>query len=416
MTSQIPWRTPSSAPNVAKVQVLASTCIGAVSNAMIALTPLLVFKAEDAGKFAVVYLIFALGWSLTLSMISDAWVRVRGILPAEVNDWAKYSPASLQLALAAGLVGFGVGLVVYGAPVISAAAAIGIAANVNRLGGRYYRVVSHGPGAVIASDLTTTVVFLGVMVSGALLKADLGLTLASAWAISNVAGSGFYRPAVWRRDNHLPAWIRARRDTVGLLLKDSILMDAGANLAPLAMMPIMGAGGFGIYRAVSSVATPVQLLLDPLRPNLSQLPASVVVGRKTLGTVAGAATVMASGAYAVLEIAIHQWGLFPGVLTDLARFAIPCAVFVAANLVGHFYYICARARLGHKSILLGRVFQTILSAAFPLAGLLAFGLAGAIWGFTLAAVCSGTAWLLLVVRNSSLRSAPIRAKDGLRAA
>lgn len=384
------------------MKVMASAAFGALSNAMVALTPLLIFQAEEAGQFAVVYLIFALAWSLTLSIICDAWVRVRATATAEQNSWTHYSPAASQLAIIAGLVGFGVGFAVYGAAPVALAAAIGIAANVSRLGSRYYRVVSHGPVSVIISDVATIVVFIGTLFSATFLEIGLSLALATAWAISNLVGALFYRPSRWRRHTNLLTWIRGRRHAVSLLLKDSILMDAGANLAPLAMMPIMGASGFGIYRAVSSVATPVQLLLDPLRPNISQLPAAVVTGKKTLAAVLAAAVAMSAAAYAVLVVVIEGWGLFPGVLTDLAYYALPCALFVAANLVGHFYYICARARLSQKSILTGRIFQTAVSIAFPLAGLLAFNLGGAIWGFALAAVCSGTVWLLLVLRNPSL--------------
>ncbi|MCC9069030.1 hypothetical protein [Arthrobacter cryoconiti] len=395
---------------------MASAGFGAISNALVALTPLLIFKAEQAGEFAVVYLIFALGWSLTLSIICDAWVRVRGSMSLVENSWEDYSPAASQLAIISGLIGLGAGMVVYGTTLTAVAAAVGIAANVSRLGSRYYRVVSHGPGAVIASDVATIVVFLGVILTLASLKVDLVLALAAAWAISNVIGAGFYRPARWSKSSHLDAWIRSRRHVVGILLKDSILMDAGANLAPLAMMPLMGASGFGIYRAVSSVATPVQLLLDPLRPNISQLPASVVTGRKTFAAIAGAALGMSAAAYAVLVIVIQRWGLFPGVLSDLAHFAIPCALFVAANLVGHFYYICARARLNHRAILTGRVFQTMVSVIFPFGGLLAFNLAGAIWGFALAAVCSGTTWLILVIWDSELRSVAVQIDESARVA
>lgn len=379
---------------------MASAAFGALSNAMIALTPLLIFKSEQAGQFAVVYLVFALGWSLTLSIICDAWVRVRETTSAEGNSWSRYSPAASQLASIAGLVGFGVGLAVYGSALMALPAAIGIAANVGRLGSRYFRVVSHGPVSVIASDVATIIVFVGTIVALASFGTDLSLALVVAWAVSNVIGALFYHPSKWRRNNHLLIWIRSRRHAVSLLLKDSILMDAGANIAPLAMMPVMGASGFGIYRAVSSVATPVQLLLDPLRPNLSQLPATVVSGKKTLAAVLAAALAMSVAAYAVLVVVIQGWGLFPGVLSDLAEFALPCAVFVAANLVGHFYYICARARLNHKAILTGRIFQTIVSIIFPFAGLLVFQLSGAIWGFALAAVCSGTLWLILVMRET----------------
>lgn len=390
---------------MAQIQVMASAAFGALSNAMVALTPLLIFQAEQAGQFAVVYLIFALAWSLTLSILCDAWVRVRATTSVEQSSWNHYSPAALQLSLLAGAVGFGVGYSVYGDVSIALAAAVGIAANVFRLGSRYYRVVSHGPVSVIASDLATIIVFVASLAGTAYFGMDSSLALALAWALSNLVGAMFYRPGRWQRNNHLLAWIALRRHSVGLLLKDSILMDAGANLAPLAMMPLMGTSGFGIYRAVSSVATPVQLLLDPLRPNISLLPAAVVTGRKTLSAVLALALVMSAAAYAVLAVVIEDWGLFPGVLTSLAEYAIPCAVFVAANLVGHFYYICARARLSQKAILTGRIFQTVVSIIFPLTGLLVFQLGGAIWGFALAAAFSGTVWLVSVIRDPGLASA-----------
>ncbi|MEQ7739805.1 hypothetical protein ABQG64_26910, partial [Escherichia coli] len=113
-------------------------------------------------------------------------------------------------------------------------------------------------------------------------------------------------------------------------------MDAGSVGAPLAMAPFLGTANFGAYRSISSVAMPIQLTLDPIRPNISQMPPAVLLSRKVFFGVLGIAALMALGCFGVLGIVLPQLHFVTGALATLAHYAVACTIYVAVGFFGHF--------------------------------------------------------------------------------
>jgi hypothetical protein len=202
-----------------------------------------------------------------------------------------------------------------------------------------------------------------------------------------------------RRGSGLIAWVRHRRGRIVPLLAESLLMDAGSIGAPLAMAPFLGTGNFGAYRSISSVAMPIQLTLDPIRPNISQLPPAVLLSRKVLFGVLGVAALMAMACFAVLGLVLPQLHFVAGALATLAHYAVACTAYVAVGFLGHFYYIVSRGILAHGSLVKGRAVQTAMHILLPFSGLFLNGLDGAVWGFVAANAAAALVWPAFLLRQ-----------------
>jgi hypothetical protein len=364
---------------------------------MVPISALLLFSTVDYGAFSVPYLIFAFGWSMTLSAVCDTWARGRG-QDLEHHEWNGYSGALLTGAGIAAVVTLGVAVVVLGNWSNAVAAAFGVGANIYRLGARFFHSASKGPQAVLASDLAGIVVF--VFTVAAALTFHLGaLTgVLAGWALASIASSMLFLPRL-RRGSGLIAWVRHRRGRIVPLLAESLLMDAGSIGAPLAMAPFLGTGNFGAYRSISSVAMPIQLTLDPIRPNISQLPPAVLLSRKVLFGVLGVAALMAMACFAVLGLVLPQLHFVAGALATLAHYAVACTAYVAVGFLGHFYYIVSRGILAHGSLVKGRAVQTAMHILLPFSGLFLNGLDGAVWGFVAANAAAALVWPAFLLRQ-----------------
>lgn len=383
---------------MARLHFLGSSLLGAVGSAMVPISALLLFSTTDYGAFSVPYLIFALGWSMALSAVCDTWARGRGQDP-DHDGWHSYSGALLTGAGIAGIVTLAVAAVVLGNWGHALAAAVGVAASIYRLGARFFHSASRGPQAVLASDLAGVVVFF--LTLGAALFYDLGaLTgVLTGWALASIASSLLFLPSRPRRGSGLITWVRHRRARIAPLLGESLLMDAGSIGAPLAMAPFLGTSGFGAYRSISSVAMPIQLALDPVRPNISQMPPKVLLSRNVMFGVLGIAALMALACYAVLGVVLPQLDFVTGALATLSDYAVACTIYVAVGFVGHFYYIVARGILAHGSLVRGRAIQTVMHILFPFAGLFLNGLDGAVWGFVAANAAAAVVWPAFLLRQ-----------------
>lgn len=383
---------------MARLHFLGSSLLGAAGSAMVPISALLLFSTVDYGAFSVPYLIFALGWSMTLSAVCDTWARGRAQGP-EQHEWNSYSGALLTGAGIAAVVTLGVAGVVFGNWGNAVAAATGVGANIYRLGARFFHSASKGPQAVLASDLAGVAVF--VLTVAAALFFHLGALagVLAGWALASVASSLLFLPPRPRRGEGLVAWVRHRRARILPLLGESLLMDAGSIGAPLAMAPFLGTANFGAYRSISSVAMPIQLTLDPIRPNISQMPPRVLLSRKVLLGVLGIAALMALGCFAVLGVVLPQLHFVAGALATLAHYAAACTIYVAVGFLGHFYYIVSRGILAHHSLVKGRAIQTVMHIAFPFGGLFLNGLDGAVWGFVAANAAAALVWPSFLLRQ-----------------
>jgi hypothetical protein len=380
-----------------RLHFLGSSLLGAVGSAMVPISALLLFSTVDYGAFSVPYLIFAFGWSMTLSAVCDTWARGRG-QDLEHHEWNGYSGALLTGAGIAAVVTLGVAVVVLGNWSNAVAAAFGVGANIYRLGARFFHSASKGPQAVLASDLAGIVVFVFTVAAALIFHLGALTGVLAGWALASIASSMLFLPRL-RRGSGLIAWVRHRRGRIVPLLAESLLMDAGSIGAPLAMAPFLGTGNFGAYRSISSVAMPIQLTLDPIRPNISQLPPAVLLSRKVLFGVLGVAALMAMACFAVLGLVLPQLHFVAGALATLAHYAVACTAYVAVGFLGHFYYIVSRGILAHGSLVKGRAVQTAMHILLPFSGLFLNGLDGAVWGFVAANAAAALVWPAFLLRQ-----------------
>lgn len=394
---------------MARLHLLGSSLAGALSSAIVPISALLLFSTLDYGAFSVAYLIFGLGWSVTLSTICDTWSRSRGHVP-EHHEWSAYSGALLAASLIAFLITFAVTAVALGQWGAALAAAGGVGANIFRLGARFFHAASRGPQAVLASDFAAVVLFVIAIGTILFTRLDPLLGVLSGWAVSNLGAAVLFPPPNLRRRFGLAAWVMGRRDRIVPLLGESLLMDAGAIGAPLAMAPLLGTSNFGAYRSISSVAMPIQLTLDPLRPNISQTQPALLLGRGVALGVLGVAALMALACFAVLGIVLPQMHFVAGALATLSQYALACTLYVAVGFPGHFYYIVARSVLDHQYLVRGRAVQTVMHILFPLAGLFLGKLDGAIWGFVAANAIAAFVWPAFLIHQHGRAPQPAAGK------
>jgi len=96
---------------------------------------------------------------------------------------------------------------------------------------------------------------------------------------------------------------------------------------------------------------------------------------------------------AVALLLIGASGLTLGVLSQLAPFAVPVGLFVAATTASMYVYIVARLSPYATGMLTARIGQTVFATALPLVGNMLGGLSGAIWGLTISTVAAFVIWL-----------------------
>lgn len=377
---------------------LLPTLTNAASVLAVQLFALVTLAPADFGSFSIAYLLFALGSSLSLSLVSEAWLRA-DLRDGVTAGWREYSSASLYLALAAGIVTLGVSLLVEPLRAVAVLGAVAVGASVYRTAARYYAVRMRESRGIFAGDLAGLVVAVVVWV--ALFSAGFR----ELWMMTLVWAAGAAASAVLsKRPTLLPprtlrTWYRAHSTQIRPLLRDSLLMDAGSIGTPYLLAPVLGLTNFGIYRAISNVAAPVRLVLNPLRPALGAAPVERQRSVRRVALVVGASILFGAGAYVGLLI-IGLIDINLGSLTAIVAFALPSAVFVTANFLGHFFYIVARSHLSGRRLLLGRIVQTGLAILVPIGGVLLAGLPGAIWGYAGCTAVSSLVWMFLVLRPS----------------
>ena len=66
----------------------------------------------------------------------------------------------------------------------------------------------------------------------------------------------------------------------------------------------------------------------------------------------------------------------------------------------------ARGAVNGRSLMLGRVVQTVLAIALPIGGALAAGIAGGAWGLAVATACSASCWTWIAIRRRSTGGGP----------
>jgi hypothetical protein len=382
-------------------QLLTSTLLQAGSTLGLQVLAMVTLEPRLFGAFSLVYLAAALGQSVAASVVLDPWLVVDADARSAPHVQRGYDASLVWMAVLSALVAGAVGAVATGAPWVAVLGAVAAAAALHRSGNRYRAMAERDYRPVVLGDaLGLLTVLAGAGAAIALGGLDL-LGAFAVWSASAVAAAIVHRRPASGSPRVAARWVRERWPRIRALLVDSSLMDLGAIGTPYVIGGLAGLSALGIYRGVSNVAAPVRLVLGPLRPVIVE----ARMTRARWAMVAGASLVFGVGAWAaLLLLEAMSWEL--GTLDDLAPLAVPTAVFVAANCMGHTAYLVARGSAGIGGLMLGRLIQTVLAVAVPIAGVLLAGVAGAAWGLAGATACSAAAWTCVAVSGARALEAP----------
>jgi len=382
-----------------RVSVALATIVNAAQVLLLQLLALVSLAPADFGAYSLQYLGFALASSLSLSLIVETWMRLRtGASASEQPTWRQFSTTLVYFSLSAGFVALVLSLLLPSLREIAIFGAIAIAASTYRAGSRYHELVSGHLHRVLVSDLSGLLATGGVWLTFTIATSQSSLlTLVIAWAAGSVLSAAIARIPLMGGPRIARRWVLDHSATIKPLLRDSSLMDLGAIGTPFIVAPVLGIASFGVYRAVSNVAAPVRLVLNPIRPLLASRPASFARSKSVVLGAAGASASFGIASFFCLWL-IGQLQLNLGVLTDVASYSVPTAIFVAASFLGHFFYIAARSHANSRSLMTGRIVQTALAVLLPIAGALLGGLQLAIWGYAIATAISSATWTALILR------------------
>jgi len=366
-----------------------ATALNAVATLAPQLVALVLLDPHLFGRFSVAYLVYAFGVSLTLSIVAEPW-HLRS-LEGSTASWASFAAAGGCVALPIGAATYGGALVVGDSPALGGIVASAVAIAVWRSGVRYFLVQQKALLRANLFDLLFVAVFAAALVAALLGGAERLFAIYLSWA-----GAGLLSLVALPLPTKLPhspvGWIREYAPEIRRLLGDSLLMDIGAIFVPMLLAPLLGTIAFGTYRALSNMAAPVRLVLNPLRPQImARRNASRAASARMFRWVLAGGLILSLAAGSVLLV-IEGLNIHIGVLNSLAPYALAVAATVFCNFIGHYSYIRARGRFTTRGLLLSRVVQTVLVSVLPIAGVLAGGLAGAIIGSTLANVGIAIMW------------------------
>ncbi len=388
----------------ARFHVLLSTAINALGVLLLQLFALVFLDPFSFGAFSLVYLGYAFACSVTYSVLCEAWLRQRNRL-----SWSSFASVLVALSVTFGIAVAALSVAMFDGVAFVLPVFIAVTASTYRVGARYVASVRGELRAVLLPDVAGVIPLLAAWTASLWNEFSLSEFL-WVWAICSLCSLiGSLRPKRFHR-SFLVHWIRRHGRDIRVLLADSLLMDLAAIGVPFLLAPVLGLFSFGIYRAVSNAAAPVRLMLNPLRPVIAAQPIVNQVGPRRLTGVALLAALLGSGVtLSLLGLAALGWQI--GTLTALAPFALPTGIFVAANFLGHYAYLCGRGSLTGKQLSFGRIVQTSLGIVLPLFGAIVLMLPGAIWGYAMATLVSGLFWVGLLV-SAAWRLQRMNASNG----
>ncbi len=373
--------------------LVASAASGGALTLAIQLLALAALSPAEYGRFAMGYLLLGLGFSVSFSFVLDVWVRSR-----ETVDWDGYAPAMFWFASAFGLVSFPVLAMVAGGLTEAVIFGAAIATAVYRNGARFFDAYFNRWRFVVLADVAALLVLLASF-AALLTVADPYGALLAAWLCSNATACLLSRTAPIRPPTRLVHWVRQHWREIRGLWAETAMLDVSNLGTPMLLFPFMTAGDFGVYRGVSSAAIPARLVVFPLRANLSRLSRDWYSNWK-----APAALLVFGLFFAVIVLSalllVRPLGLFPdSVLPALADFALPAAVFTFGVPLSYAYYVAARSYASTRQLRWARLFETAVMVVGPLAGLIAAGLPGAVWAFSIGSLLGAVGWVLVVRRS-----------------
>jgi hypothetical protein len=365
-------------------------------NSLLTLAPqllaLVTLDTRDFGKFSIVYLLFAWGASLQMSVVCEPVGREHRRGGSGVVD-RDYRAVATYIALGAGLLAAAVSQVLWHEPSITVALGLAAAAACFRVPARYASLLLGDWRSALAVDAAACV----LLVFGGAAAIGLGVSAIEvvvwSWGAAMAGACSIGIRPVLRGPATVRRWFRRRRRDITPLTLDSLVQDVSSIGAPYVIAPILGLADFGIYRAISNVAAPVRLLIEPLRPSWArvhpvELRHQLVRASLTLAVPAGVVT-----ALALMALHLLPWSL--GVLDDLRPWAVEAGAFVTLSLIALMFYAAARLQLGGQALWRGRIVQSSTAIVLPIGGALLGGLTGAIWGYVAATALGAIVWTVL---------------------
>jgi hypothetical protein len=350
------------------------------------------------GKFSIIYLVYAWGLSLSLSLTMEPWSRAGN--PSSKTDIKGYTTSLLITS-----VGFGAscaGLAVFLDLGVLDAVACGVAPfGLLLWSGSRYRLIHLGKISFVCfAELIALGVLVFVLVSNmrsqnfgegstAFFVTWASPSLVLAFASLRTMSSGLGGVSHW--------YLSLGRD-IRVLLIDSVLMDVGAIGTPLALSPVMGAPGIAVYRAIANAGFPVRILITAVRPMLHRLPVARWSSSR-LHLLLFFASVFLAVVIAV-SVVLAQHLLSAEVLGELTSRLWQVGIFCAGNFYSTVVYIGCRGMAPGKLLIRGRILHTGLVVILPCIGFLFYGVEGAIWGLVTSTLAICLLWGVTVVVSS----------------
>jgi hypothetical protein len=366
--------------------------MGALAQLAPQLAALVLLDAGDFGKFSLVYIIYAWALSLQLSIVCEPAARYV-LVTAERPSAHQYFATSVAVGATLAVVSTAVAGFMWHSLPLSALTAAAVLAAALRGGARYWDVLLGGWSRALPADAALVLTFGGTLV--VLLGYGVSSTFAllAAWTVGACAalliGS---RPRAFRPSD-VRLWLSHHRNAIVPLVKESLVLDASSIGTPFLVAPFLSTGEFGVYRAVSNVAAPVRLVLEPLRP-LAVRVQGEPLARRVVVTVPVIGAVLGGAAWLALAWLGRQ-DVDLGVASDLAPYAWLVGAFTWGNFVSAAFYYLARVHASPTGLWRGRLIQSGTAVVMPLAGVMTAGLLGAMVGYVAATVVGSIAWAVL---------------------
>lgn len=366
---------------------IVTTILNAISSVGPQLLALLLLSSSDFGRFSVAYLVFALSLSITFSVLCDPWA----IITKDYKfDRRSFPSALVSVSLVFALVSAVISHIILGDILLTGFSSLCVLLATYRGGARYFLVLSQDWRKVLWSDIFSILGLIGgVGLSAASALSPLYVVFAS-WLLSGLGGIFFGPYPVWAPRATFE-WFKESRERIRPLLADSLIMESSAIGTPFILLPLLGLSGFGIYRGISNLSSPVRLLLSPIRPLI------ISNFRRLLSVRWILISLMVSAGFGfvvgIFLTVFRRLKIDLGVLGELSQFSIAAGVYVFGAVLLSIFPLIARGQGSGRFLLIARVSQTFLGIVVPLVGFFYGDLLGAVWGFALSTCLSGFIWL-----------------------
>lgn len=378
---------------------LSTHSVSAAAHALLAALPqllaLIVLPLSDYGAFSIAYLVYAWALSLGLSLVMEPWSR-SGASTDETTR-AGFNGLLLVLAASAGCVVGVLTAVAFRGPMAVVSSVSAVAGYLVWAGVRYMQIVR---GRVLVVAIMET-----LAVAAMLLTALVGFVFLPSVTPTTAFFATWGAPGcfllvggvvlqVHVLGNPL-RWARDMRNQIATLLPDSLLMDLGAIGVPMGLAPVLGGGGIAVYRAIANASFPGRILISALRPNVHRISRARWRSFRFHAFVVVGSALIAAGIVLTIKLAASLIGA--AVLLELSGRPWQVLLFSIANFYSSVLYVGSRSICSGGSLMTGRLIHTMLAIVFPVLGVFAFGLEGAVWGLVVSVLGASAVWAAVIV-------------------